>query len=203
MNLEWIRPLVQGGGKLFSAIRALDPRIVRLRDPRRYPPRLTGALVLGAILVVGAVAFGATRRGSKNQILPGPPLEPPLEKPKRQAITKTLLVPPDAQEAEIETEKEIARHPRFFDPVYIFTENPVEQVAAYPLASPPGVVVDLMETPEPEGVPSQFVGEDDRVRAVRRRTTARGLRYIVGLTTPVRRIEVVHDGNVVMIFPTE
>ncbi|MCP4678825.1 MAG: hypothetical protein GY854_25725 [Deltaproteobacteria bacterium] len=203
MDFEWAKHLVQGGGKLLSTIRELDPRIVRLRDPRRYPPRLTAALVLGAILVIGAVSFGATRRGSKNQILPGPPPVPPPEKPKRQAITKTLLVPPDDLETETENEEQVMRHPRFFDPVYVFTESPAEQVAAYPLANPPGVVVDLTGTPEPEGEPARFVGEDGRIRAVRRRTTARGLRYIVGLTTPVRRIEVVHDGNVVMIFPTE
>ncbi len=185
--------------KLWSVVGRLDPRVVRLRDPRRYPRRLSAAILLGIVLVLGAVSVAATRKGSKKQILPEP-LEPPPERPKKQIITKTTLVPPEDPDTAIE-ENDEKRHPRFFDPVYVFTDDPVQRVSAYPLASPPGIVVDLIGATEPTGDATDFVGKDDRVRAVRRRNTAQGLRYIIGLTTPIRHIDVVYEGQVAMIFP--
>lgn len=84
---------------------------------------------------------------------------------------------------------------------YVFTELPPARVSAYPLASPPGIVVDLEGLPEPEEPAAALVGDDDRIRSVRRRVTQRGLRYIIGIETPVTRIEVEHEGQVVIITP--
>ncbi len=201
MTFRWTQIISRGLQALLDVGSRLDPRVVRLRDPRRYPRRLSAAILLGIVLVLGAVSVAATRKGSKKQILPEP-LEPPPERPRKQIITKTMLVPPENPDPTIEGKRIETRHPRFFDPVYVFTDNPVERVSAYPLASPPGIVVDLIGATEPTGDASDFVGKDDRVRAVRRRNTAQGLRYIIGLTTAIRRIEIVYEGQVAMIFPT-
>jgi hypothetical protein len=84
---------------------------------------------------------------------------------------------------------------------YVFTGTAPTRVAAYPLASPPGIVIDLEGVPEPEEPASTLVGEDDRIRSVRRRSTERGLRYIIAIETPVTRLEVEHEGEVVIVTP--
>ncbi|MCP4599747.1 MAG: hypothetical protein GY847_04275 [Proteobacteria bacterium] len=200
MERHWLKLVSKGASKVITCVRRLDPRVVHLRDPRRFPSQLTSAMLLGGALAIGAVSFAATNRGSKEAVIPGPP-DPPQERPKRQIITKTDLVLPEIKQKKENKKLSTQKHPRFYEPIYVFTDEPVERVSAYPLANPPGVVVDLVGVPEPDGKATQFVGEDDRIRAVRRRTTTHGLRYVIGLTTSVRRINVIHEGQVVMVFP--
>jgi hypothetical protein len=95
----------------------------------------------------------------------------------------------------------VERHPRFYDPILVFTEMVPHGASAYPLADPPGIVVDIHGIPEPLGKAAVAVGKDDRVRMVRRRTTKKGTRYIINLTTPIKRIETEYEGRVVLVYP--
>jgi hypothetical protein len=159
------------------------------------------ALILGAMLIIGAVAVAATRRTHKEIGRPRP-VEPPPQKPSKQIITRTDILAPRSAKLPGRTSAADKRHPRFFDPIHIFTGTVAPEVAAYPLADPPGLVVDVIGVPEPEEPVERCVAEDERIRTLRRRVTERGLRYVIGLEMPVQRIELIHEGGVVMVFPT-
>jgi hypothetical protein len=189
----------KGARLAFAFLSRFDPRVVRLSDPKRYSPRLIASLSLGAALVIGAVSLAAARRGSSRESAIQQDLIP--EHPTRQMIAEAASVEPDLVNTVGTTGVDAKRHPRFYDPLYVFADEPVEGVSVYPLLNPPGIVVDLKGIAEPEGKASEFVGEDDRIRAVKRRATKQGLRYVIGIITPVKRVEIVHEGNVVMIFP--
>lgn len=177
------------------AVRNLDPRIVRFRDPGPRVRLWIGIAVVSSALVAGAAALAATGRGdpgeaTKTAAHRALPPEPEHAPNSRNADGPTNKARPLAD-----------HHPNFHDPIYVFTEGPVADVSAYPMADPPGVVVNLDGAPEPNAAPGSMVGEDSRIRAIRRRVTDQGLRYVVGLTIPVKRIEVLHEGNVVIVTP--
>lgn len=187
-------------------LRRLDPRIARLYDPRPGPDRrIVAVLLLAGLTVAGAAAIAATGAKSNeadgiqprrlaSEIdhqafeVPRPEPPPPLPSGDREDDARH-----DAQTPE--------RHPRFYDPIYVFTEEPARAATAYPLADPPGVVVNLEGTSAPQADPLEMVGKDDRILAVKRRQTAEGIRYIIRISTPVKRIETEHEGNVVIILP--
>jgi hypothetical protein len=175
----------------------IDPRTVRVRDPRPRVGIWIGAATIGAALVMGAAALAASEQD-----------DPDAAPEVRQANDEADERPPgEATTKETETAAPIARpepapkHARFHDPLYVFTDDPVARATAYPLADPPGLVVNLDGVPEPDRPPSELVGEDPRIRAVRRRVTNKGLRYIIGLEISIKRLQVVHEGNVVIITP--
>lgn len=178
------------------AARNLDPRTVRLRDPRPRVRFWTAIAVVGAALVAGAAAMAATGRGSPEGASATGDADRPASSPEPERAPSARAARPAA-----DTPPPAAAHPNFHDPIYIFTEGAVADVSAYPMADPPGVVVNLEGAPEPDAPAESMVGEDPRIRAIRRRVTANGLRYVVGLTIPVRRIEVLHEGNVVIVTP--
>jgi hypothetical protein len=191
--------------QVLSRIGSLDPRIVQLRDPTTNSHRTIAATILSAVLAISAVSVAATRDEATPK-RPSDPPQPSRPKPERQIITNTAIEIPTAfiEEQIVANAVKTAvpkRHPRFFDPVYVFSGTEVHNVSAYPLANPPGIVVDLEGTPEPTDSAHEHVGKDDRILSVRRRVTNRGLRYILKVSTPIKRLEVVHEGNVTMIFP--
>jgi hypothetical protein len=160
--------------------------------------RSIGIAVLAGALAAGAAAFAAVRSGGTEEEVPEAAPEAPDPVPAPAAGIAPNPVPAPALRKESAAP---ARHPRFFDMYYVFTPVAPARVTAYPLASPPGIVIDLEGVPEPEEPPSALVGEDDRIRSVRRRVTERGLRYIIGIETPVTRIEIEHEGEVVIVTP--
>jgi hypothetical protein len=169
----------------------VDPRTVRLRDPRPKARMWIGLAAAGVVLVGGAAALAANGRSTPES----PPLDVLSSTPTSDALVRSV------ETARLPAPEPGARHPYFFDPIYVFTETPATAATAYPMADPPGVVVNLVGTLEPAGSPASMVGQDSRIRAVRRRATADGLRYVIGMTTPIERIEIEHEGNVVLIFP--
>jgi len=206
----------RAGPRIILWVKNRDPRIVRLRelpstDASPMPRRVVIGLLIGGLLAIGAVAVGATRDRVGGETVPIQTAQPgPVRRdptagsaaPLRQKTVKGPVAKP------ISHKKEVAEplppkplHPRFFDPVYVFSPEPISHASAYPLANPPGLVVDLSGVGEPAGTPGQFVGADDRIQSVRRRVTPRGVRYIIILSTPLSRIETFQDGDVVMIFP--
>jgi hypothetical protein len=179
------------------AARALDPRTVRLRDPGPRIGVWIGAAAVGVALVAGAAALAASSSGPDEREPAATPQPAPNKSAEVSESSNAVRDVPD-QAAE-----PVAPHPRFHDPIYIFTEDQVAKVSAYPLADPPGVVVNLDGAPEPTATPESMVGEDRRIRSIRRRVTGKGLRYVIGLEIKLRRIDVVHEGNVVIITPVK
>lgn len=89
----------------------------------------------------------------------------------------------------------------FYNPFYVFTGTEAKGVSAYPLADPPGLVVDVHGVIESDRSPEQMVGDDDRVLGVRRIRTSKGLRYIIRLSQSIRRIRSHTEGNVITVSP--
>ncbi len=89
----------------------------------------------------------------------------------------------------------------FYNPFYVFTGTEAKGVRAYPLADPPGLVVDVHGVIESDRSPEQMVGDDDRVLGVRRIRTSKGLRYIIRLSQSIRRIKSHTEGNVITVSP--
>ena len=160
----------------------LDPRTVRLRDPGAGLKRPVLVIVpVVAFLALCAAAFGASGGVSQNP-----------------AADEGVVV--DIVEPTIhETPKK--KPMNFHDPLYVFSDETAHKVSAYPLADPPGVVVNLDGVPEPEADAKGMVGKDSRIRAVRRRVTSTGIRYILRLDTPIKRIRIIHEGAVIIILP--
>lgn len=188
-------------------LRRLDPRIVRVTDPGRPPGRgLIAVLLVTGLTVAGAAAIAATGRDSRSDRHSRS--DDTLDDNSRD-LRKAPISPgtsarpsPNTEELVEARRASIAKRPKnFYDPIYVFTDAPALVATAYPLADPPGLVVNIEGIPEPEAAAQAMVGQDDRIKAVRRRVTANGVRYIIKLSTPVRRIETVHEGNVVMIAP--
>jgi hypothetical protein len=160
----------------------------------RTQTRSIGIAVLAGALAAGAAAFAASRSGGPEETAPGRVAAAPVLS---VAPAPIPIRAPAAEPAPVAP----ARHPRFHDMYYVFTWVPPSRVTAYPLANPPGIVIDLEGVPEPEEPPVALVGEDDRIRSIRRRTTSQGLRYVIGIETPVSRVEVEHEGGVVIVTP--
>lgn len=215
------RVVSRAAGAVISWVQKCDPRIVRLRELSRVESPLLSrplmcTLFLGGLLVIGAVAVGATRAEDNPE--PSDGLEKTRPNLKAQSLPKEKEPEPPAlptdgrdktgldkarepAEGKLKSETRLLRHPKFFDPIYVFSNETISEVRAYPLADPPGVVVDLMNVALPSEKPENFVARDERVQSIRRRVMPFGLRYIVILTIPLNRIELFHEGNVAMIFP--
>jgi len=177
-------------------LRAADPRTVRLRDPPRRPRGSIAIAVAAGALAAGAAAIAAARAPA------GPDETPPIsfQATEDRSAEESMPDPPAPRDPAAPLAIS-ARHPRFHHMFYVFTDLPPTRVTAYPLADPPGIVVDIEGVPEPEESPETLVGEDERIRSVRRRITPRGLRYVIGIRTPVTRLEVEHEGGVVIVTP--
>ena len=175
----------------------LDPRTVRLKDPGTGFKRPVLVIVpVVAFLALGAAAAGASGGVSKKREVDEGPA--PLASELQQGGTM--------MEAGFNGEPVIRDTPKtkpmnFHDPLYVFSDETAHKVSAYPLADPPGVVVNLDGVPEPEADAKGMVGKDSRIRAVRRRVTSTGIRYILRLDTPIKRIRIIHEGAVIIILP--
>ena len=179
-------------------LRRVDPRVVRFKRPRRFPKWVMTVQIVVVVLAACVVATAAVLPGEDKRTVS----EDGFVEMEQAFTTQVSEVKPtEIDDALPPREKSERKNSRFYDPVYVFLESEVESVTAYPLASPPGIVIDLKGTPEPSIAPEEFVGKDSRIRAVRRRVTSSGIRYVIGLTTPIKRIETLKEGNVVMVFP--
>jgi len=186
------------------ALHRVDPRTVRVRDYKRRSRLWLAIPLLGAVLVAGAAALAAT--GGEEPIegeAVAPAEPPPAAGPYSSAATREPAEPKEPVPSADERPEPRPVHPNFHDPFYVFTEGEVAEVSAYPLADPPGLVVNLDGAPEPTATPESMVGKDSRVRAIRRRVSDRGVRYVLGVTIPIKRIEVLHEGSVVIITPVK
>ena len=174
----------------------LDPRTVRLRDPGSglKRPALVLILVL-AFLALCGVAFAASGGVSPEHAVVEGLLKTEPIKETAAPLAHVELVEPTIRDT---FEK---RPMNFHDPLYVFCDETAHKVSAYPMADPPGVVVNLDGVPEPEADAKNMVGKDSRIRAVRRRVTSTGIRYVLALDIPVKRIRVIHEGAVVIILP--
>jgi len=181
--------------QICKFLRQLDPRIVRMRDSRQNFRRTFIVIFVFISLAIGAVALAATGGEEKiKSIDPAPPEIQPNYSNLLPDINKKISLPQADQITKNRTKN-------FHDPLYIFTNSPVKKVTAYPMADPPGIVVNLTGVLEPEESPDKMVGNDPRIRAVRRRVTDTGIRYILNLTSPIKRINLEHEGNVVIVAP--
>ncbi len=213
MRLPWPEFACSVRKKLEGVVYRLDPRTVRLTDPypRSRSKRQTPVVVLGIVIALAAVLLAASPNAPQKEPIVEAASEsvatpPPTPESKTVILPQQASPPPELSTAAPTLQKAAKkqspkRHPFFYNPFYVFTEEQVERVSVYPLAEPPGLVVDLFGVPEPDRSPIDSVGGDKRLRSVRRRTTKHGLRYILGIITPVKRIEMVHEGGVVMVFP--
>jgi len=173
-------------------LRQLDPGRVRFKPLRSRRRRIIVSTLVSA---AAAIALSATTAASSLKREEPPPRD---SKPRAQ------IPSPADPSCKLHEETETTERPtRFFDPYYVFTEIRAEQAAAYPLASPPGIVVDLDGVPEPTAPTLEQIGDDKRVLSARRLTTATGLRYIIRVSHPIARIELIHEGQVAMLFPTQ
>ena len=159
-----------------------DPRTVRLKDPGTGFKRPVLVIVpVLAFLALCAAAFGASGGGSKKRVVD-------------EGVVVDIVEP-------VIRDTPKKRPANFHDPLYVFSDETAYKVSAYPLADPPGMVVNLDGVPEPEADAKGMVGKDSRIRAVRRRVTSTGIRYILRLDTPIKRIQVIHEGAVIIILP--
>ncbi len=177
----------------------LDPRTVRLKDPGAGLKRPVLVIVpVVAFLALCAATFAASGGVSKNRAVDEDMVDPipafPCEG-KGKMMEAGFKVEPVIRDT---SEK---RPMNFHDPLYVFCDETAHKVSVYPLADPPGVVVNLDGVPEPEADAKSMVGKDSRIRAVRRRVTSTGIRYILRLDTPIKRIRVIHEGAVIIILP--
>lgn len=169
-------------GRVARLVNDLDPRTVRLKDRGGGLKRPVLVIIPAvAFLALGAAAFGASGGVSRNR-----------------AVDEDV-VPVNVEPMIYDTPEK--RPMNFHDPLYVFCDETAHKVSAYPLADPPGVVVNLDGVPEPEADAKSMVGKDSRIRAVRRRVTSTGIRYILRLDTPIKRIRVIHEGAVIIILP--
>ncbi len=169
-------------GGVARLVKELDPRTVRLKDPGvglRRPVLVIVPVV--AFLAFYAVAFAASGGASKKRQVDDGVVVVNVEPTIRDTFEKRPM--------------------NFHDPLYVFCDETAHKVSAYPMADPPGVVVNLDGVPEPEDDAKNMVGKDSRIRAVRRRVTSTGIRYVLRLDIPVKRIRVIHEGAVVIILP--
>lgn len=174
----------------------LDPRTVRLRDPGAGLKRPVLVIVpVVAFLALCAAAFGASGGVSQK-----PAVDEGMLKTGPIRETAPPLVPAEHVEPAIRDTQE-KKTMNFYDPLYVFSDETAHKVSAYPLADPPGVVINLDGVPEPEADAKSMVGKDSRIRTVRRRVTSTGIRYILRLDTPIRRIRIIHEGAVIIILP--
>jgi hypothetical protein len=172
-------------GRVGKVVNDLDPRTVRLRDPGAGLKRPVLVIVpVVAFLVLGAVAFGASGGASKKR-----PVDDGVVVVNVEHVEPTIRDTPKTKPM------------NFHDPLYVFCDETSHKVSAYPLADPPGVVVNLDGVPEPEADARNMVGKDSRIRAVRRRVTSTGIRYVIRLDTPIKRIRIIHEGAVIIILP--
>ena len=177
----------------------LDPRTVRIKDPGtgfKRPVLLIVPVV--AFLALCVVAVGASggvspkREATEGVVNPIPAF--PCEgkgKMMEAGFNGDPTIPYTSKKQPM----------NFHDPLYVFCDETAQKVSAYPLADPPGVVVNLDGVPEPEVDAKDMVGKDSRIRAVRRRVTSTGIRYILRLDTSIRRIRIIHEGAVIIILP--
>jgi hypothetical protein len=199
------RPKLRDIGKLASrALHRIDPRTVRIREYRRRSRLWIAIPLLGAVLVAGAATLAATGGEEETTGQAVVSTEPPSAPGTyASAATREPAAPERAASSNDERREPPPGHANFNDPFYVFTEGEVAAVSAYPLADPPGLVVNLDGAPEPTSDPESMVGDDPRVRAVRRRITDKGVRYVLGITIPIKRIDVLHEGSVVIITPVK
>ena len=192
--------LSKASRRLSFAVGMLDPRIVRLREPRSRSPMMIAMAALAILLAIGAVSLASAKSAPAGgqspvaaaKIVKAPSLADSQAIPKADDQVRKKNAP---------KKKATKKKARFYDPFYVFSETVIEGVAAYPLSDPPGIVVDLKGAAEKEGDVSNLVGTDDRIKSVRRLPTNSGLRYIIAVSTPLKRIELFHEGGVAMIFP--
>jgi len=181
--------------QLCKFLRLLDPRIVRIRDYRQNFRRTFIVIFVFISLAIGAVALAATGGTEKiKSIDPAPSKIQPNYLNLLPNITKKISL----TKADPITNN---RPKNFHDPLYVFTDSLATKVTAYPMIDPPGIVVNLTGVLEPEESPYEMVGNDPRIKAVRRRVTDTGIRYIINLTSPIKRINLEHEGNVVIVAP--
>ncbi len=178
----------------LGAVRWLDPTRVRMRNQRRFPRWVMGVAIVIPLLMVCVAAVAAALPGENAESSQTIEIETHIESP------PTPLTVPSVGPIEAPAPEPENKPSAFYDPLYVFFAT-AEEVTAYPLASPPGVVVDLKGTAEPLEEALDMIGEDPRVRVVNRRATAAGVRYIIGLTTPIKRVEVFTEGGVAMVYP--
>ena len=205
VGMSWINSFeIQDIRRLASrALRRIDPRTVRVRDTRRRSRLWIAVPLLGAVLVAGAAALATTGSDEETGVDAAAPTEPRPDKSSYAAVANREPAEDGVAPSADDPPEPPSRHPKFHDPFYVFTEGEVAGVTAYPLADPPGIVVNLNGAPEPTSAPESMVGEDSRVRAIRRRVTNKGVRYVLGITIPVKRIDVLHEGSVVIVTPVK
>lgn len=213
-RLSPVRPrLIRLPGRL---LRRMDPRVVRLRDPVPLIRRVlswgvaaSGLVITVALLTAGegsASAKAGTASLARSEGRSNTHWDPIAEKPvEAGSVPEGAAGKPLARsESRLGMEgKHASRSPRFFDPLLVFTEQPLSSVRAYPLRDPVGIVVDIHGIPEPLLAWEKLVGPDERILGVKRRSTSGGVRYIIYLSTPVQKIETEYEGNVVMVYPVE
>ncbi len=201
------------------AIRRVDPRVVRLRDPVPLARRLLswGVVASGIAVTIAVLTAGEGKASAKPGTQSSTPgadrsLMDGERNTGKAGIPSVVSVipfempsssPAGGERRPLEAGQTPPRHSRFFDPLLIFTEQPLSSVYAYPLREPSGVVIEIKGIPEPLLSSERLVGRDERVLGVKRRSTGSVVRYIVYLSTPVQKIVTEHEGNVVMVYPVE
>lgn len=199
-----------------------NPRVVRLEEPNKYVLHSLMISLLFVCVAVTAVAVAASVKNSSHHWRSTPESPESNEddlRPERSDAARTAwLQQPDAtlrvdnsvpnstppsppKKTTPKKDKQPAISANYYNPIYVFTQAEAESASAYPLADPPGIVVNLQGLEEPEESAENMVGEDTRVLRVKRRITSAGLRYIIHLKQPIKKIESHKEGNVITINP--
>jgi hypothetical protein len=199
---------------LKNTIEYFNPRTVRLEAPRRHfiHTSIISIFFIFLSIAVGAVASGADKgvellnTGSDsvpevdNSNYDFDNVEQTLTRDDNDSTISEKIIDDTTEEEITETVKK-ARPSNFHNPLYVFTNEPVKSHTAYPLANPPGIVVTIAGAPTPEESPVDMVGKDSRIKSIKRIHSKSGLRYIIWLKNPIKKIETSNEGNVISISP--
>ena len=192
------------GNRLKTIAEFFNPATVRtetVAEYRRHSGVITGMMaggtamgILVIVLAILAISGGSDDGADTTVVLNAlTAAEPPGNVSEGSDTAESSRL---AKESET-----TAAQADFYNPFYVFTHNGAKAVSAYPLADPPGIVVDVHGVRKADASPEEMVGKDDRVVGVRRLVTSKGLRYIIRTSQSIKRIKSQMDGNIITVSP--
>jgi hypothetical protein len=179
----------------------LSPFSVRVESPSVHFIHSTGISLLFAAAVIFAAQIAS------SQAVPAALTEKTVDN-KNIENSEPYIIRTKHKKLKIlkQQNKEPKKKPKsvnFYNPYYIFIDSDSQDIKAYPLADPPGIIVNINGADEPVKSAAEMVGRDKRIKEVKRRVTKKGIRYILKISSPLKRIKTTRDGGVIIITPVK
>ena len=190
------------GSRLKTIARFFNPARVRMEavaEYRRHTGVITGLMVGGTVLgiLLSVIATIAVFGGNDDNDATADAIGALAENDVHPGIGAGV----GESDPLAKGNETTAAQADFYNPFYVFTNTGAKAVSAYPLADPPGIVVDVHGVRKSDASPEEMVGKDDRVVGVRRLVTSKGLRYIIRTSQSIKRIKSQMDGNIITVSP--